>query len=117
MGMRPVVGTSGVSPAEATSLHELALTLGLGGAVVPNFSVGMLALSLAAKAANGRLPSGRIVEAHHQEKADAPSGTAIQLADELGLERSQSPIQSELGLGHAQLRNGELRHRRHLHVG
>jgi 4-hydroxy-tetrahydrodipicolinate reductase len=86
MGSRPVVGTSGVFPAEVASLHDLALSLGLGGAVVPNFSLGMLALSLAAKAAKGMLPSGGIVEAHHPDKVDAPSGTAILLASELGLE-------------------------------
>jgi 4-hydroxy-tetrahydrodipicolinate reductase len=86
LGLRPVVGTSGVSPAEAASLHDLAISLGLGGAVVPNFSLGMLALSLAANAAKGALPSGAIVEAHHPEKLDAPSGTAIHLASQLDLE-------------------------------
>jgi len=85
MGLRPVIGTSGVSPAEAAALDHKAKELRLGGAVVPNFSVGFLALASAANAAKGRLPSASILEAHHTQKVDAPSGTSIQLANQLQL--------------------------------
>ncbi len=85
-GIRPLIGTSGVTPYEAAALHELAIECGLGGAVVPNFSAGFLALSRAVSASRGLLPSARVVEAHHAQKVDAPSGTAIQLAEQLDVD-------------------------------
>ena len=45
-------------------------------------------LLLAAKAAKSRLDSALIVEGHHTKKADAPSATAIQLAQDLDLDPS-----------------------------
>ena len=42
MGIRPVIGTSGVTPLDAAQLDRKSKSLSLGGAVVPNFSVGFL---------------------------------------------------------------------------
>ena len=86
MGIRPLVGTSGMNSRDASVLHEVAIQKSLGGAVVPNFSVGFLSFSQAVEAARGGHPSACVVEAHHKRKADAPSGTAIQLAGQLGIE-------------------------------
>jgi 4-hydroxy-tetrahydrodipicolinate reductase len=40
-GVRPLVGTSGVTLEENRALDERAREVGLGGLVVPNFSLGM----------------------------------------------------------------------------
>lgn len=81
LARRPlVVGTTGLGEAELALLDELA-----GEAPVltaPNFSVGVnLLVALAEQTARvlGETYDVEIVEAHHRRKADAPSGTALQL--------------------------------------
>lgn len=94
-GLRIVIGTSGVDEAQTAALDGLARGLGLGGCVVPNFSVGAwLQQRLAAEAAR-YLPSASIVELHHPAKLDAPSGTAVQTAEALAAVTGSAPaIQS-----------------------
>ena len=76
-GLRPVVGTSGVTPSEVRELDTLARGLDLGGLVVPNFSLGMWLLQELALRAARHLPAVEIIERHHAAKLDAPSGTAL----------------------------------------
>ena len=85
LGMRPLVGTSGVSHLEVDELDEHARSLGLGGAVIPNFSIGFLALCRAAAVAQRDLQAASIVEAHRPQKADAPSASALHLANRAGV--------------------------------
>lgn len=82
-GVRPVIGTSGVTPEEVDGLDRRARALGLGGLVVPNFSLGMLRLQQAAIRLVGEFPHAEIVETHHSGKKDAPSGTALDTARKL----------------------------------
>lgn len=79
-GMRPVIGTSGVDPADVVRLDELARARSLGGLVVPNFSLGMAVLQRMATVAARVFPACEILELHHERKADAPSGTAADTA-------------------------------------
>ena len=95
-GVRPVIGTSGVDPGEDPALDALARAQGIGGLVVPNFSIGIwLQQQFACKAA-GLLRSIEIVEEHHADKVDAPSGTALDTARQLealtGAEPGSIPI-------------------------
>ena len=83
-GVRPVIGTSGVTPEENAELDRLARERGLGGIVVPNFSLGMLVLAQAAELVARRFPALEIHDLHHERKRDAPSGTARDLAERLG---------------------------------
>lgn len=83
LGLRPVVGTSGVSLEETRALDELARARNLGGIVVPNFSVGMWLLQRAALEAARHFPQCEIIEMHHEKKLDAPSGTALDTAERL----------------------------------
>ena len=76
-GIRPVIGTSGVSLEENQELHEAALELGLGGLVVPNFSLGVWLLQRACEEAARFFPDAEILEMHSPQKKDAPSGTAL----------------------------------------
>ncbi len=55
-----------------------------GCLIIPNFSIGMVLLQQAAIAASKYFDHVEIIELHHNQKADAPSGTAIQTAQLLG---------------------------------
>ncbi len=82
-GIRPVIGTSGMSLEDDRQLDQAARTAGLGGLVVPNFSLGVWLLNRAAEDAARHLKSFEIIELHNQRKQDAPSGTALDTAARL----------------------------------
>jgi len=79
-GNHVVVGTSGFSDDRIGAVGKL-----FGGGppnclIVPNFSIGaVLAMRFAAEAAS-HFPAAEIIELHHDDKVDAPSGTAIATA-------------------------------------
>lgn len=79
-GVRPVVGTTGLSPAQLQDLAEFAEKASIGCVVAPNFAIGMILLQQAAAQASQYFDHVEIIELHHNQKADAPSGTAIQTA-------------------------------------
>jgi 4-hydroxy-tetrahydrodipicolinate reductase len=79
-GVRPVVGTTGMSPAQIQELADFAEKASTGCLIVPNFSIGMVLLQQAAIQASKYFDHVEIIELHHNQKADAPSGTAIQTA-------------------------------------
>jgi len=86
-GVHPVIGTTGLSPAQLADLAAFADKAGIGSAVIPNFSVGMVLLQQAAAAAARFYDFAELTELHHNRKADAPSGTCLktaELIEELG---------------------------------
>ncbi len=82
-GIRPVVGTTGLSPTQIYDLTEFADKASTGCLIIPNFSIGMVLLQQAAIQASQYFDHVEIIELHHNQKADAPSGTAIQTAQML----------------------------------
>ncbi|MCP9904201.1 4-hydroxy-tetrahydrodipicolinate reductase [Cyanobium sp. BA5m-21] len=95
-GVHPVIGTTGLSPRQLADLAGFAEKASVGGAVIPNFSVGMVLLQQAAAAAARFYDFAELTELHHNRKADAPSGTCIktaELIEELG--KSFNPQQVE----------------------
>jgi 4-hydroxy-tetrahydrodipicolinate reductase len=82
-GVRPVVGTTGLSEAQIKDLAEFAEKASTGALIIPNFSIGMVLLQQAAVAASQYFDHVEIIELHHDRKADAPSGTAIKTAQML----------------------------------
>ena len=76
-GVHPVIGTTGLSPEQLSELAQFAAKASVGGAVIPNFSVGMVLLQQAAAAAARFYDFAELTELHHNGKADAPSGTCI----------------------------------------
>ena len=80
-GVHPVIGTTGLAPQQLADLVEFAAKAGIGGAVIPNFSVGMVLLQQAAAAAARFYDFAELTELHHNRKADAPSGTCIKTAE------------------------------------
>ncbi|MDO5053475.1 MAG: 4-hydroxy-tetrahydrodipicolinate reductase [Pseudoclavibacter sp.] len=82
-GLNAVIGTSGWDEARIRSLRR-ELPAGRGALVVPNFSLASVLASHLAVLAAEWLDRVEIVEAHHESKADAPSGTAVRTAERLG---------------------------------
>ncbi|HEY9808645.1 MAG TPA: 4-hydroxy-tetrahydrodipicolinate reductase [Halomicronema sp.] len=80
-GIRPVVGTTGMSAQQLKDLAEFAEKASTGCLIIPNFSIGMVLLQQAAIQASKYFDHVEIIELHHNQKADAPSGTAIQTAE------------------------------------
>ena len=79
---RPVViGTTGLSEEQLARVEEAAKSVPI--VLAPNMSVGVSLLREVVRELSGKLGSGydvEIVEAHHRNKVDAPSGTALLLA-------------------------------------
>ncbi len=80
-GVPLVTGTTGLGPEERELLERLAKTAPVVSS--PNFSVGVAVLGalagLAARLLRGRGFDVEVLEAHHRNKIDAPSGTAAKL--------------------------------------
>lgn len=79
-GVRPVIGTTGFTLEEIDALKKLAAKKKLGGLIAPNFAIGVLLMNRFSQEAVKFFDSVEIVEMHHNQKADAPSGTAAQTA-------------------------------------
>ncbi|WP_108023329.1 4-hydroxy-tetrahydrodipicolinate reductase [Melghirimyces profundicolus] len=88
-GVRPVVGTTGLTEEEIKDLDRKCRERDLGGIIAPNFAVGaVLMMAFASKAAK-YLPDVEIIEMHHDQKLDAPSGTAMKTAELISREREE----------------------------
>ena len=90
LGKPMVIGTTGLSEAQVGTLRSAAKTIPI--VFSPNMSVGVNVLFELAQAAAQRLGASfdvEIVESHHRQKTDAPSGTAKRLADVLASARKQ----------------------------
>ena len=79
-----VIATTGLSPEQVTAIHAAATAIPVFFSA--NMSIGIAMLTALAKKAAAVLGSDfdiEIVEKHHNQKLDAPSGTALMLADAL----------------------------------
>jgi 4-hydroxy-tetrahydrodipicolinate reductase len=83
-GVRPVVGTTGLSAKQMAELTVFADKASTGCLIIPNFSIGVVLMQQAAIQAAKYFENVEIIELHHNQKADAPSGTAVQTAQLLG---------------------------------
>lgn len=92
-GMHAVVGTTGWDAARLAGLRGLlAANPGSGVLIAPNFALGsVLASAFAAKAAK-YFESVEIVELHHPNKVDAPSGTAVRTAQLIAAAREEAGV-------------------------
>lgn len=98
-----VVGTTGLSDAQKSALETFARTIPIVHA--PNMSVGVnLLFKLTGEVASilGLDYNIEIVETHHNQKKDSPSGTAVRLAERaseaLGLEYRQNAVHGREGM-------------------
>ncbi len=75
-----VIGTTGIPEDKLVNLGRKAEEAGAGMVVAPNFSLGAVVMIWLASKAARFFDSVEIVEMHHQNKLDFPSGTAIRTA-------------------------------------
>lgn len=86
-GAYPVIGTTGFTPKQIEELKSLSTSLNRGGIIAPNFSVGALLMMRLSKECVKYFPHVEIIEMHHDNKVDAPSGTAVKTAELIAQER------------------------------
>ncbi|WP_344683589.1 MULTISPECIES: 4-hydroxy-tetrahydrodipicolinate reductase [Actinomycetes] len=92
-GIHAVVGATGWDAPRLSRLEELlAQRPETGVLIAPNFALGsVLATAFAAKAAR-YFESAEIIELHHPDKVDAPSGTAVRTAELMGQARRDAGV-------------------------
>lgn len=92
-GIHCVVGTTGFTRQRLDQVREwLAATPGVGVVIAPNFSVGAVLMMDAARRAAAFYESVEIIELHHPNKADAPSGTATTTAQKIAAARAEAGL-------------------------
>jgi 4-hydroxy-tetrahydrodipicolinate reductase len=75
-----VIGTTGLSPDALSEMDWLARAHEVGIIVAPNFALGAVVMVHLAKVAARHFDYAEIMEMHHEQKLDAPSGTALSTA-------------------------------------
>jgi 4-hydroxy-tetrahydrodipicolinate reductase len=92
-GIHAVVGTTGWDDQKVANLRDL-LTQHpqVGVLIAPNFAIGsILATEFAAKASKF-FESVEVIEMHHPNKVDAPSGTAVHTAHKIAEAREEAGV-------------------------
>jgi len=81
-GIHVVVGTTGFDDAKLAKLKSLlAANPKLGALIAPNFALGAVLMMQFSEMAAKYFESVEIIELHHANKVDAPSGTAVRTAE------------------------------------
>lgn len=87
-----VIGTTGFDDARISKIRSLLLNSQSGVLIAPNFAIGaVLMMEFAAKAAR-YFESAEIIELHHPNKVDAPSGTASRTAELMSQARTAAGL-------------------------
>lgn len=79
-GIKIVIGTTGLKDEEIEHLKKLSTENKTGCLIAPNFSTGAVLMMMFAQMAAKYFDNAEIIELHHNQKKDAPSGTAIKTA-------------------------------------
>jgi 4-hydroxy-tetrahydrodipicolinate reductase len=90
-GISVVVGTTGFDDAKLTKLKGLlAANPKIGALIAPNFALGAVLMMQFSEVAAKYFESVEIIELHHANKVDAPSGTAVRTAQMITDARKQN---------------------------
>lgn len=79
-GIKIVIGTTGLTDGQVEELKKLSKEKNTGCFIAPNFSTGAVLMMMFAQTAAKYFDNAEIIELHHNQKKDAPSGTAIKTA-------------------------------------
>ena len=79
-GIKPVIGTTGLKDEEIAELKKLSEKNNVSCLIAPNFSTGAVLMMMFAQKAAKYFDNAEIIELHHNQKKDAPSGTAVKTA-------------------------------------
>ena len=92
-GIHAVVGTTGFDATRLETLKKLLATNPkVGVLIAPNFGLGAVLMMQFAKSAAKYFESVEIIELHHPEKVDAPSGTATRTAELINEARQEANL-------------------------
>lgn len=92
-GIHCVVGTTGFDDARYEQVREwCAANDGVGVLVAPNFAISAVLTMAFARQAAPFFESAEVVEFHHPNKLDAPSGTAVKTAQGIADARREAGI-------------------------
>ncbi len=83
LGLDFIIGTTGLDESERLRLEEMTEAAGRTLLLAPNFSLGAVLLMEMASKASEYFPRVEIIEGHHENKEDAPSGTSIATAEKM----------------------------------
>lgn len=87
-GIHVVVGTTGFTDERLADVRELlAAHPRIGVVIAPNFALGAVLLMRFAREAAPYFESAEVIEMHHPDKLDAPSGTATHTAEAIAAAR------------------------------
>ena len=78
--IKMVIGTTGLSDEQISELRQLSEEKKVSCLIAPNFSTGAVLLMKFAQMAAKYFDNAEIIELHHNQKKDAPSGTALKTA-------------------------------------
>jgi 4-hydroxy-tetrahydrodipicolinate reductase len=84
-----VIGTTGFKPEDVAEMKQLADTNKIGIILASNFALGAVLMMYFAKLAAKYMDYVEIIELHHDQKADAPSGTALTTAKAMAAYRGR----------------------------
>ena len=79
-GIRPVIGATGLSDEDILELNKRSQKAHTGTIIAPNFAIGAILMMKFAAEAVKYMDRYEIIEKHHENKVDSPSGTAIKTA-------------------------------------
>src|SRR5690625_2321442 len=79
--VRTVIGTSGFTNDQIEKLSMIAKKRKVGCIIAPNFAIGAILMMQFAKKAAKYFKDVEIIEKHHDQKLDAPSGTSLKTID------------------------------------
>ena len=82
-GARVVVGATGWQEADVISFREAVESAKLSALIVPNFAIGAVLMMRLAEIAAPHFRGVEIIEMHHDQKKDKPSGTARLTAERI----------------------------------
>lgn len=89
-GVVPVIGTTGLDETEISEIRTLVEKERVGAFLAPNFSIGAILMMRFARESAKYFPNVDIIELHHDQKLDAPSGTALKTAE--GILQVREPL-------------------------
>ena len=114
-GIRVIVGTTGITSDQIGELQASVTRDDWAALIAPNFAIGALLMMRFAQEAAKYFPHVEIIEYHHRQKQDAPSGTAIKTAEminqALSGQQPANPDQSEMLAGARGAKSGRV----HIH--
>ena len=102
-GVRMVIGTTGLPDDVLSDLERGCKEKGIGAVAASNFAIGAVLMIYVARVVSRHMDHAEIIELHHNQKIDTPSGTAIATAQAMLASRGrpfqQAQTQKEMVAG------------------